>query len=479
MKKSLLFAATALAMLASCSQNDDLAQAPALDKQGQTAVTFGTYMGRTPITRATVGKTGDITETNEALKANNGGFGVFATYTKNLDYDASGATKLPNFMYNQGVTWDATNNKWTYSPVKYWPNGLNDQAGAVGGDDNTLTAGGKVSFFAYAPYVATAGGSGDDGIIGFSANDANTHPTVTYKMPATNMVDLLWGTATTVTANQSGNDLAGNKQAGKTLTGGQGPVNVDLTKQQLDGKVRFLFKHALAKVGGSANDGVAGGLQIMLDIDALSGGTAEDDNTIVTVEEIKINTDYNHDGDLTNDAIPFASKGTLDLATGVWTLSEDAADKVTINQVINTAGTAPASALNTEIAEPATVANWAALPVGVKIAPKNVYATGQENSPLLFIPGATPKLQFTITYIVRTQDTKLAAGYSEVKQTVSKTITFGEAVKMNKKYNIIIHLGLTSVKFEATVADWSADIDDDEDVDDNDKIVVNLPLNVE
>ena len=31
-----------------------------------------------------------------------------------------------------------------------------------------------------------------------------------------------------------------------------------------------------------------------------------------------------------------------------------------------------------------------------------------------------------------------------------------EAIEMNKKYNLIMHMGLTDIKFEATVQDWSA-----------------------
>lgn len=445
-------------------------------------------------------KSGDKYYTSDYALQAKGGFGVFATYTKNLDYDASEATKLPNFMFNQAVTMgeageqtgaDAANainvKKWTYSPVKYWPNGLNDQAGAVGGDDGTLTAGGKVSFFAYGPYVAksVADGSGS-GIIGMSNDDDNTHPTITYKKPDNGaVVDVLWGT---IPAAGSGNILNGTMQNGATLTGGKGPVNVNLTKQQIDGTVNFLFKHALAKVGGSSNDGVTtAGLQIMLDIDALSGGT-EDNNTKVTVESIKINTDFNRNGNVTDDGEKFSNQGELDLATGVWTLSDEAANQVGIDQVINTAGTTPtgASQLNPTIAEPGSTpardaSGFSSLPEGVKVAPKNVYADGQENSPLIFFPGQTPKLNIQITYVVRTSDNNLNWKYSEVKQTVAKTITFPAPVEMNKKYGIMIHLGLTSVKFTAAVADWDAqlptgDWNSDGTTDDG---IVNLPLNVE
>ena len=49
----------------------------------------------------------------------------------------------PNFMYNQEVTYDDVASKWTYSPVKYWPNNA----------ENTIT------FWAYSPYY------GDDAIL--------------------------------------------------------------------------------------------------------------------------------------------------------------------------------------------------------------------------------------------------------------------------------------------------------------------------
>lgn len=489
MKKTFL-AMTALAamLFAGCTSSDDLTTRETITNANEAAtpINFGTYMGRTS-TRSTVGKLGDMTTTTlQDTKNNGGGFGVFAYYTKNTAYTYNQTSFEPNFMYNQGVFYNST--KWEYTPVKYWPNGLNDQEEGKGGDDETLTPGGKVSFFAYAPYIDTPTGdqSSNDGIIGMSANNASTNPTITYKMPSTNMVDILWGTADT-----SGKDLAGSDQPGTTLgdntatNGATTPVyykvNADLTKQQIDGAVKFKFLHALAKFGGSANDGVAGGLQIMLDIDALSGGTADDDNTKVTVKSITIDTDLNGDGDFDDTDEKISKVGTLDLATGLWSISDATGDKSEINQTINRVGTAPASQLNPEIAEPETWnPTWASNTLeGVKIAPKNVYASGQENSPLLFFPGQTPKVRVKINYIVRTKDDKLATGYSFVEQTVSKVVAFTEAVKMNKKYNLIIHLGLTSVKFVATVADWSADTDSDGDVDTSDAKTVYLPLNVE
>lgn len=58
--------------------------------------------------------------------------------------------------------------------------------------------------------------------------------------------------------------------------------------------------------------------------------------------------------------------------------------------------------------------------------------------------------------MVRTKDAKLKKGYSEVEQTVTKAITFPE-VKMNTKYSLIIHLGLTDVKFDADMVKWDTE----------------------
>lgn len=430
---------------------------------------------------------------------------MFATYTKEKDYDASGATKLPNFMYNQRVYWDVTPDPdaWVYSPVKYWPNGLDDKQtpAADGGDDDTFTDGGKVSFFAYAPYVTKAAADADastgTGIIGMSANDANAHPTITYKMAATSQnVDLLWGTASTTAAEQSGDDLSGNKQAGRTLTGGKASVNVDLTKQQKDGRVRFLFKHALAKVGGSSKGTTppTSGLQIKLDPDfgESFGAGAE---TVVTVDHIKISQNNAKTIDPPAYDHKKQNQGILDLATGIWTTSGEQDE---FSQTIKAGASADNEAeLNPNIKEKAvnttidlvTNTNWADATgglvqgdhKGVLKQAQPVYDETKDVKPLLYFPGETPSLEVEIKYIVRTKDVNLAKGYSEVAQKIKKIVTFGKAVEMNKVYNLTIILGLTSVKFEATVADWETTYDNDGDPSNAEvstEEVVNLPLNV-
>lgn len=122
------------------------------------------------------------------------GFGVFAYYTGTDNLVAT--THTANLMDNQKVISSSDDaSAWTYSPVKYWPN--NDGA--------------KVSFLAYAPWVA--GKTITDGKIDFVVQNAITAQT-----------DLLWNSAATK----------------------------NLTKQAINGKVPFKFEHALARVGFTA-----------------------------------------------------------------------------------------------------------------------------------------------------------------------------------------------------------------------------------
>ena len=426
------------------------------------AIQFGTYLGKTGTTRA--GATGTITTTN--LKTTDGaiktaGFGVYALYTGNTDFDAV-IDRTPNFMWNQQVTSDGT--KWNYTPVKYWPNGNATADNTYNGA--TATGGGKVSFFAYAPWVTT--GSGSTGIIGVSGADAKVNPNITYVLTqGENFVDLLWGSTkgnseTTYDAAQPGGTVV-STTSGTAITtpispAAAGATNINLTKQKIDGTVNFLFKHSLSKIGGGSarGNGTPAGISIMLDIDDLNGGT-DDNNTKVLVKEIKITTDA--DGDDVVDADEKVVKqGTLDLATGLWAKESADADLVVSMTTSRTAD--DYYELNSTIMEPTsapakTEAAWDALVEGVKVTPKSIYKKSDVEG-LVFFPGEAPKLRVTVDYIVRTKDTRLADKYTEVEQIVTKVLQM-PTLEMNKVYNLLIHLGLTSVKFTASVADWSDD----------------------
>lgn len=512
MKKNyLLLSAVAIAMLGSCSDDVmDISMDEALAVK-DVPVSFGTYMGKNATTRA--GETDPIDLAK--LKEANYGFGVFGYDTKAVAYKdvvntSSVRNAQPNFMYNEHVTWDNTNTTWTYSPVKYWPNAF-----ATGDVDNQTPFGAataasgdehKLSFFAYAPYVnhLAAAGLGSTGITAIEpANNGNGDPVITYKLTTNGdpNVDLLWGTAFA-----TDNSVLGTTQSGTKLTGGLAAVNLDLVKQKTNGKVAFSFKHALTNVGGgnsNVTDGTApnpdgtattvnirkGGLQIMLDADekvvdpttgaAVAGSGIFDKFSRVHVNSIKI-TGYSYtDKDPSTDpdgtpetADPATTKiwiadgGALNLATGVWKTSyiENAAGTTPTNTIdlgIVSQPTAPATLAKNESLLHANIDNSKAKPVGdanfqknigVLTTPQNVYNDNAQ--PLVFMPKTIPHLTVEVDYVVRTDDPKLADKGTTVHQVITKVIEL-PVVEQNKQYNLIIHLGMTSIKFDATVQDWT------------------------
>ncbi len=486
MKKKLIFAAAAIAMLASCSQND--LEAPVVGQTQQSnAVEFGTYLGKAATSRAGWSGSIDDDELKESSKAN--GFGVFGFYTQGDDYpnSTSGNVKptsalatnslTPNFMYNQHVSWDGSS-KWTYSPLKYWPNEI--AGGAV--DAQTPPAqgaavNGKVSFFAYAPYVSSAGGT--EGITAMKANNVEGNPTVTYTMSTKgDDVDLLWGTFSTNTSSVVGtDDLTGGYVWGYDGTdevanignvsktpGSEQKTNVNMFKQKNNQNVTFDFKHALAKVGG------VGGIDIKLNPDEGTGfGTTNP--TVVTVNSITISKDASATKNQT---------GVFDLATGIWSnLGTDYTFSQTIKETSGDATINPdiqEQSVNTTVDAVANTA-WSTSTdgmlngthKGVTLDAQSVYKNDQKAS-LMYFPGETPVIDVNIIYTVRTKDPSLASGYSEVVQNITKKITMA-AVTRGKWYKLHIILGLESVKFEATVADWT-------NTPATDDTEVNLPLNV-
>ncbi len=498
------------------------------------AIQFGTYMGKVGTTRA--GVEGDIISTDvlKGATATNAsatvpGFGVFAVYTQGTAYNNMNA-RTANFMYNEKIYWST--DAWKYDIIKYWPNEI--AAGAV--DTQSPAAqgaavNGNVSFFAYAPYVDNSVSMGTYGITSMSANNETRNPWIGYTLNKDHFIDLLWGSKGETSVNVLGTAQAGGAvttdwdgSAQETGLLNSGNVNVDLTKQKVGGQVKFLFKHALARLGGPAVNTAlpnASGFRVKLDIDnsvdgevpaspAITGGTRESFTvsstndawrTKVTIKNIEITNDLNGNGsydDGTDGQLP--TTGKLDLARGYW-YGQD--DNAVITKKIGTTVTTPSytadAALNTKLAETysnsGTEATWIskaeyatkssyflksqdATHPGVTENFQNVYNDASAN-PLTLIPGTTPKFKVTITYVVRTYDDKLSTKYTEVTQTISKTLVFGSPVEINKRYNIDMHLGLTTVKFDATVTDWTTGGTEDTDADgNNDSTPVHLPINV-
>lgn len=143
------------------------------DRGESSVVTEGVGAGQ-PILFATDGfaagattrtAVGTITDYSDLCNA---GFGVFAANTGTHDYISS--SFMPDFMYNQPVSYSLHNGVWTYSPLKYWPN-------ADEGRESHL------HFFAYAPFSKADGSDkASKCITSFSNNFDMGDPWLVYQL---------------------------------------------------------------------------------------------------------------------------------------------------------------------------------------------------------------------------------------------------------------------------------------------------------
>lgn len=402
MKKVFFFAATAL-LLAACS-NDEF-NAPEVAQDAPQAVAFDTYVPAA--TRA--GAAGVMTTTTLQTT----GFGVFAQ--QGADYAAVNGA---NFMYNQQVTIE--NSAWTYTPLKYWPNETaTDNNGATSTDTEGL------SFFAYAPYVSEA--SGSTGITGMSAKDDATDPTITYTVASkpSESVDLLWGVAPT-------GGLSYTNVANTTTTVSDGLPLIDLLKPAKEQKIKFLFKHALARLG----------MTVVAAVDQIPAGGTLGTGTKIYVNSIKI-TDA-----ATTATIPSSAKLNLNNTTAGVALWTDAVTSARFTCTINSS-----NELNEDLQGSATVQTKK----GVTTSETAVLADGNYLM-LIPTPGTAATLEVEIDYIVITNDSKLNAGYAVTQNVIKKTVTLTSGTSAgftnNKAYNLKLILGMTSVKLDAEVAEW-------------------------
>ncbi len=229
-QQKIVIGLTALALvLTACSSDTEETQG---EQTVPSAVGFDAKMDSSlqPTTRTPANAIEDITNLH-----GEGGFGVFGCYTGLYSYMDSNVQ--PNFMYNEHVTYDSENSKWKYSPIKYWPNG-------EGMTYDPLITGETphfVSFMAYAPYSdadASDPATNPNGycIPAFSNQSVCGNPWLTYQLiPQENLdkqVDLLYA-----------------------------EPQLDQTKQPINDKVTFEFKHALACVGDKVTIVCADGMK--------------------------------------------------------------------------------------------------------------------------------------------------------------------------------------------------------------------------
>ena len=163
------------------------------------------------------------------------GFGVFARYKHN-----DGA--ISSLMDNEHVTWNEKENHWGYTNTRYWPNE------------------GSVDFYAFAPYLKNVE-------LVNAPDSIKDNPTCIEFTSSTSPVDLVW-------------DVQKNKTVPTSST---------------DGKVKFVFKHALARLG----------------FDITANQELEENGAVIKVEEVKLYGDT-----IVNGA--FDIKGYLNLENGGW-----------------------------------------------------------------------------------------------------------------------------------------------------------------
>jgi len=454
MKKLLFMFATAALVLSACSNDGEVAvnDGAAQLQSGSGVVGFDIYTSSATKADAWIGKTGVMTTTTlKDAPASGGGFGVFATYSDGTP-GAYLAAQGPNFMYNQLVKWNTTSLGWEYTPLKYWPNETAHDSQSPQATMSTRVD--KLTFFAYAPYVASSDAAQGEltgvtytshvpnadqyGIIQVTPNDADTDPKVTYRVskdPA-QTVDLLWGVAPA--GGLSYTDVAGGASGAL-----EGKPLINLVKPNKDQKIKFLFQHALSRI----NFTVVGAF------DQIAPGGKKDSETKVLVKQVDV---------FEGTAGSIITDGKLNLNnTSAWTaLWEDKAGKAAPGYTASPLFSVSGDAITASILDGGDVA-FDTQKAGVTTAETPLFADATKF--FAVIPNDGTQFVFEITYYVQTKDPALAptgsVDGSRVENVVRVPVTVD--LKNNKSYNFRLILGLTSVKIAAEVADWelAGDVD--------------------
>ena len=118
----------------------------------------------------------------------------------------------------------------------------------------------------------------------------------------------------------------------------------------------------------------------------------------------------------------------------------------------------------------------AELKAGVTKDAVNLFNSTTTTAPVFVIPSSEP-LKVTLVYDVETKDDKLSTMLSDgtthgstVENVITKAIQIGTSdvsLEAGKKYTIALHIGLTSVKFDASVTTWTAGSDANVDLPQN------------
>ena len=428
-------------LVASCSLNvDSMEEVKEIKDAEPLAVGFGVYVNRGVTTKA--GKTGELT--TATLKDADAGFGVFSYYGNGALYNE---TSKPDFMYNQLVSFSTQYNVWTYSPVKYWPNEYGAAASSEAAD--------RLTFFAYAPYVAVTPSTGvvtDDGetgILGMSRNISAGDPLVMYgaSLKPGSGVDLCWGVAAdNFTSSVDGDN--NNVEKGKPF--------IDVIKPKTGDRLSFEFNHALSQ------------LNVQVDADINNDVAGGDDKTRIYVRSVTFNGfatrgSLNLNSNTTTGPVWYDISGTGKLRRDPVTVYDGRTDGLEGIATALDVSEMPAD-LNPMIVQSQPYGTSDMTP-GVTADAVNLFNNTDVDAPVMVIPSTGVPMTVTIVYDIETIDANLSGLLGDgathgvsVENRITKAIqlTTGEAMSLSagKKYVIQLHLGLTSVKFDAVVKDW-------------------------
>lgn len=267
--------------------------------------------------------------------------------------------------------------------------------------------GDKVSFFAYAPYSVGT----ENNIFDFSSNaGAGGDPTLRFTVDgiAKNQTDLLWG-----------------------VNASDGLPYVDQQKQTVTGNINFTLKHALARIGFN--------VEALVDITTGDGSITA--GTQIVVTQVELIGGFYKNGELNlNNTVANTSKWTLESnASRTFELSSSN-DNFVDEQDYGVSSNATHGQLVT-----ATKSKLNADDSYLMVIPQEFSSAND-----------LEKIQLRVTYDVITADGTLDTGQSKVTNVITSD-PFNFTFDSGNAYVFNLHLGLNSVKFDATVTDWITD----------------------
>lgn len=236
-------------------------------------------------------------------------------------------------------------------------------------------------------------------------------------------------------------------------------------KQAVNEKVKFVFDHMMSRIGFKV-EAIIDQLEHEEGDDGELDETGDDATKEIAAGTRIVVTNVKLVGALTQE-------GTM-----TWTLPTTENKMEKGDWVLETTTTSDSNTY--ELKKPNLAANraWTA---GTDENGETIKITGQnvttekavlnnEESYFMVVPQENVKLKLTVQYYVITKDDKLDTGYSRVLNTVESD-EFEFDFERGHAYNFVLHLGLTSVKFEAEInSDWEWTETDH---------IVNVPINTE